>query len=139
MMIYTSIKKSNKKKDISKPFELRFVETQNRNFSGFSGRTRMFLLHVITERPEKLRFYSVPRSWPLDDLLLTQCWCQALSDKYVKIHTPYAFNLYKRDAHPCIWLIFFFSDQCYPDLLNCTYSTYDYYCIQGCLNCHIYM
>lgn len=40
MMIYTSIKKSNKKKDISKPFELRFVETNTRNFYGISGRTR---------------------------------------------------------------------------------------------------
>lgn len=40
MMIYTSIKKSNKKKDISKSFELRFVETNTRNFYGFSGRTR---------------------------------------------------------------------------------------------------
>lgn len=40
MMIYTSIKKSNKKKDISKPFELRFVETNTRNFYDISGRTR---------------------------------------------------------------------------------------------------
>lgn len=39
MMIYTSIKKSNKKKDISKSFELRFVETNTRNFYGISGRT----------------------------------------------------------------------------------------------------
>lgn len=61
-----------------------------------------FLLHVTNERPKKLRFYSVPRSWPLDDLLLTQCWCQALSNKYVEIYTPRAFNLYKRDDHLCI-------------------------------------
>lgn len=40
MMIYTSIKKSNKKKDISKSFELRFVKTNTRNFYGISGRTR---------------------------------------------------------------------------------------------------
>lgn len=40
MMIYTSIKKSNKKKDISKSFELRFVETNTRNFYGISGWTR---------------------------------------------------------------------------------------------------
>lgn len=40
MMIYTSIKKLNKRKDISKPFELRFVETNTRNFYGISGRTR---------------------------------------------------------------------------------------------------
>lgn len=40
MMIYTSIKKSNKKKDISKSFELRIVETNTRNFYGISGRTR---------------------------------------------------------------------------------------------------
>lgn len=61
-----------------------------------------FLLHVTNERPKKLRFYSVPRSWPLDDLLITQCWCQALSNKYVEIYTPRAFNLYKRDDHLCI-------------------------------------
>lgn len=111
MMIYTSIKKSNKKKDISKPFELRFVETNTRNCSGISGRTRKVSA-------------TGPRSYDFIVCLGHDHWMTYYSRNADVRHSPT--NMLKSIRHaPSIFinvmiiyvyhLLFFYSDQCYPD------------------------